>query len=162
MEVATEQSQLLRLHSGVQKDPLKFGCILNWPWPTPASQKELRQFLGLTSYYWRFVKGFAPPPPPPQTNYWKKGKPLMWLKKCWHWCGQWISSIHTSWKTNYSSGSTLSMNSKVAGISCTVWPVGSALPGLDTNADGFSCLTWPKVQLPQSVPTATSYESQIR
>ena len=38
-------------------DPDKTRCIVNWP--TPTSVKEVRQFLGLSSYYRKFIKSFA-------------------------------------------------------------------------------------------------------
>eukprot|EP00731_Ephydatia_muelleri_P019467 Em0012g292a len=63
----------------VQTDPQKVDCILNWP--TPVSQKELRQFLGLASYYRRFVKGFAGIAAP-LNRLLEKGKPWMWSKEC--------------------------------------------------------------------------------
>src|SRR6266487_1158982 len=37
--------------------PKKVSAVLNWP--VPQSKKDLQCFLGLTNYYWRFIKGFA-------------------------------------------------------------------------------------------------------
>ncbi len=70
---------------GVETDPAKIECIANWP--TPSNTKELKSFLGLASYYRRFVKGFA-----------KVAFPLHRLseKKVWAWsdeCEQAFNSL---------------------------------------------------------------------
>ena len=43
--------------SGVSTDPKKLEAVINWPTPTNVS--EVRRFLGLCSYYRRFVPNFA-------------------------------------------------------------------------------------------------------
>ena len=42
---------------GVSTDPKKIEAVANWP--RPRNVAELRSFLGFTSYYRRFVEGFA-------------------------------------------------------------------------------------------------------
>lgn len=42
---------------GVQTDPEKIEAVQKWP--TPKDKTEVRAFLGLCSYYRRFVEGFA-------------------------------------------------------------------------------------------------------
>ena len=43
--------------AGIQPDSRKIQAVADYP--TPRSSKELRQFLGLTNYYRRFVKDYA-------------------------------------------------------------------------------------------------------
>lgn len=42
---------------GVATDPTKLEAVRNWP--VPRHIREVRSFLGLASYYKRFVQGFA-------------------------------------------------------------------------------------------------------
>lgn len=43
--------------NGIKPDPTKISRILDWKLPT--SQKEIKQFLGLTGYYRRFIRNYA-------------------------------------------------------------------------------------------------------
>lgn len=54
---------------GVKPDPTKINKILDWKLPT--TQKEIKQFLGLTGYYRRFIKDYAKLAKP-LTKYLKK------------------------------------------------------------------------------------------
>lgn len=42
---------------GLLIDPTKAATILHYP--QPQSQKQIKGFLGLTSYYCKFIKGYA-------------------------------------------------------------------------------------------------------
>lgn len=44
-------------HQGLLVDPAKIAIIVNLQAPTTV--KELRAALGHTSYYWKFIKGYA-------------------------------------------------------------------------------------------------------
>ncbi len=45
------------LREGVKVDPLKTTAVQDWP--TPHTVKDVRAFLGLASYYWRYIPNFA-------------------------------------------------------------------------------------------------------
>ena len=43
--------------AGIETQPEKVKCIVDWP--TPSNLHEVRSFMGICSYYRRFVAGFA-------------------------------------------------------------------------------------------------------
>ena len=64
---------------GVETDPEKTASVAKWS--TPTDLKELRQFLGLASYYRRFVKNFSQIAAP-LFQLTHKGKHWCWNQEC--------------------------------------------------------------------------------
>nr|GFA93442.1 putative reverse transcriptase domain-containing protein [Tanacetum cinerariifolium] len=49
--------ELLERGVGIHVDPAKIESVKDWA--SPKSPTEIRQFLGLSGYYWRFIEGFS-------------------------------------------------------------------------------------------------------
>ena len=66
---------------GIEVDPKKMQSVKAWPVPT--KEKEVRSFLGLASYYRRFIPGFATLAAPLHGLTKKDANfPLEWTKEC--------------------------------------------------------------------------------
>lgn len=64
---------------GVSTDPEKIEAVRTWP--IPKDRRELRSFLGLASYYRRFIKGFANTARSLH-QLTEKGRPFLWTDMC--------------------------------------------------------------------------------
>ena len=64
---------------GVATDPTKTDKVSKWP--APNSVKEVQQFLGLASYYRRFVRNFAVIAKP-LYRLTERGRQFQWTKEC--------------------------------------------------------------------------------
>ena len=64
---------------GIATDPEKCRAVADWP--TPKCLKEVRAFIGLASYYRRFVLGFSTVAKPLH-NLTKKGEKFIWDDRC--------------------------------------------------------------------------------
>lgn len=64
---------------GVSPDPEKIEAVKSWS--TPTTVKELRSFLGLASYYRKFIKGFATIARP-LNKLTEKDSLFKWSKEC--------------------------------------------------------------------------------
>ena len=65
--------------SGISTDPEKLETVTNWP--TPNNLQELRSFLGLCTYYRRFVANFSDIARALH-ELTEKGKPFLWTTQC--------------------------------------------------------------------------------
>lgn len=64
---------------GVEADPAKVEAVRQWP--VPKNQTEVKSFVGLASYYRRFVKGFAEIARPLH-QLTEKGRRFRWSDEC--------------------------------------------------------------------------------
>lgn len=64
---------------GVRTDPGKIDAVKQWP--VPSNQSEVRSFVGLASYYRRFIKGFAEIARPLH-RLTEKGRKFKWDDEC--------------------------------------------------------------------------------
>ena len=64
---------------GIRVDPVKIEAIMNWK--PPGNVTEVRSFLGLAGYYWRFVQGFSVIASSFTRLLWK-GVKFKWDDKC--------------------------------------------------------------------------------
>lgn len=65
--------------NGISTDPAKTDSVRNWP--TPTNPTDIRSFLGLASYYRRFVKKFSDVVKP-LTALTQKNQPFVWTPEC--------------------------------------------------------------------------------
>jgi len=64
---------------GISVDPSKVQVVNAWPISNLAT--EIRSFLGLAGYYWRFVQDFSKIAGP-ITKLTRKGKKYVWTSEC--------------------------------------------------------------------------------
>ncbi len=64
---------------GVKTDPQKISAVRGWPTPTTVS--EVKSFVGMASYYRRYVRGFAEIAKPLH-RLGEKQKPFQWTEEC--------------------------------------------------------------------------------
>ena len=64
---------------GLAVDPAKIVAVVNWE--RPKNVTEIRSFLGLVGYYFRFVKSFSTISAP-LTKLTRKDVPFVWFDAC--------------------------------------------------------------------------------
>ena len=65
--------------AGISVDPSKIESMVDWARPTNVS--EVRRFLGIASYYRRFVEGFSRIAAP-MTQLTRKNAKFVWTEEC--------------------------------------------------------------------------------
>jgi hypothetical protein len=66
-------------NGGISVDPTKVKEIVEWSIPSIVT--EVRSFLGLVDYYWRFIEGFSKIAKP-MTSLLEKRREFKWDEKC--------------------------------------------------------------------------------
>jgi hypothetical protein len=66
-------------NGGISVDPSKVQDVLSWKAPTIVG--DIRSFLGLAGYYWRFIEGYLKISKP-MTELLKKDKKFKWTPTC--------------------------------------------------------------------------------
>jgi hypothetical protein len=66
-------------HDGIQCNPEKITAVRDWPIPTSVT--EIRSFIGITSYYRRFIENFSNVAYP-LTRLTQKDKKFEWSEDC--------------------------------------------------------------------------------
>ncbi|XP_019433213.1 PREDICTED: uncharacterized protein LOC109340094 [Lupinus angustifolius] len=64
---------------GIVVDPAKVETVMDWN--SPKSVTEIRSFLGLVGYYWKFIEGFSKLALP-LTMLTRKDRAFVWTAKC--------------------------------------------------------------------------------
>jgi len=64
---------------GISFDREKIKVIVNWH--VPKNVLDVRSFMGITGYYWKFIEGFSRIAYP-ITSLQKKGNKFGWIEKC--------------------------------------------------------------------------------
>jgi len=64
---------------GIAVNPVKVEAVVKWE--SPKSVTKIRSFVGLTSYYRRFIEGFSKIVAPLTQLTWKD-QPFTWIDKC--------------------------------------------------------------------------------
>ena len=67
------------LDEGISVDLENIEAIMTWP--TPRNVADVRSFMGLAGYYWRFIEGFSKVSHP-VTSLQKKGITFEWTLRC--------------------------------------------------------------------------------
>jgi len=65
---------------GVNTDPAKIEAVKQWP--VPSKVTDVRSFLGLASYYWRFIQDFAEIAAPLHRLTAKSMEKFKWTPEC--------------------------------------------------------------------------------
>lgn len=65
--------------NGLRTDPDKVKCMVEYP--TPKNVKDVRRFVGMVSWYRRFIKGFATRVSP-LTRLTRKNAKFVWTEEC--------------------------------------------------------------------------------
>ena len=67
-------------NKGIEPDKAKLEAVINYP--KPASSKEVKQFVGLSNYYRRFIPGYARIAEPLHQLLRKNSKGFHWTSVC--------------------------------------------------------------------------------